>query len=57
MPDMLQKYFRLLSSKVQGAADPLGFPRHGERELNMVDVPSILGDCVDTEEKQGRDAV
>ena len=44
MPDMLQKYFRLLSGKDQGAADPLGFPRHGERELNMVDVPSILGD-------------
>jgi len=41
---MLQKYFRRLGGKVQGAPDPLGFPRHGGRELNVVDVPSILGD-------------
>jgi len=44
MPDMLQKYFRLLSGKDQGEADPLGFPRHGGRELNMVDALSIVGD-------------
>jgi len=30
---MLQKYFRLLSGKDQGAPDPLGFPRHGGRGL------------------------